>query len=289
MHQHKPAWVEHQRKRWTRPNEHLWIRHDAYRFAPPGAPRWVGKDVVRYFWPEHRNDQPNQANNFKDQLGLATEREVVFRLKDELAALKAEISFRRLLRESKAFNPNQPRDDHGRWTNGGSSLSAHPRLYVASNFPRIPQQRPPSSNARTAIAKAVAIWLAEKAVGASEVIAKSSWLYHAIPYINSYLDAPKALEELQQDASTPRAGYDRHHIVEQTSAEEAGYPRRKIDAPDNLVRIPRMKHWEINAWYQTENADYGRISPREYLSGKDWDERRRVGLEALIKFGVLKP
>lgn len=61
-----------------------------------------------------------------------------------------------------------------------------------------------------------------------------------------------------------------------------------IDASDNLVSILRMSHWEINPWYQTRNSDYGDVSPREYLSGKDKDERRRVGLEALMKFGVLK-
>jgi hypothetical protein len=139
------------------------------------------------------------------------------------------------------------------------------------------------------IAKATAIWLAENAIAASEVVAKSSWLYQAIPYISSYLDAPKSLEELQHGALTPKVGYDVHHIVEQASAEAAGYPRQRIDAADNLVRVPRMKHWEINAWYQTPNPDYGDASPRKYLTGKDWDERRQVGLDALRKFRVLKP
>jgi len=37
----------------------------------------------------------------------------------------------------------------------------------------------------------------------------------------------------------------------------------------------------------TPNADFGGMSPREYLSNKDWAERYRVGLEALKKFGVL--
>lgn len=87
----------------------------------------------------------------------------------------------------------------------------------------------------------------------------------------------------------PKIGYDVHHIVEQSLAAATGYPRGKIDAPDNLVRIPRLKHWEINAWYQRPNPDYGDASPRKYLSGKDWDERRRVGLDALTRYGVLKP
>jgi len=100
---------------------------------------------------------------------------------------------------------------------------------------------------------------------------------------------PKALEELQANAKVTRPGYDVHHIVEQTSAEIDGYPKRKIDDPENLASVPRMKHWEINAWYQRTNPDYGDMSPRDYLRGKDWDERRRVGLEALTRYGVLKP
>ena len=41
------------------------------------------------------------------------------------------------------------------------------------------------------------------------------------------------------------------------------------------MRIPTMKHWEINAWYQTRNPDYGDVSPREYLHYLDWDEWER--------------
>ena len=62
-----------------------------------------------------------------------------------------------------------------------------------------------------------------------------------------------------------------------------------IDAPDNLVRIPKFKHWEITSWFMTKNKAFGNISPREYLRGESWDERTRVGLVALRKYGVLKP
>jgi hypothetical protein len=51
-----------------------------------------------------------------------------------------------------------------------------------------------------------------------------------------------------------------------------------------------LKHWEITGWdMRGHNDAYGGLSPREYLRGEDWDERRRVGLDALIRFGVLKP
>jgi hypothetical protein len=62
-----------------------------------------------------------------------------------------------------------------------------------------------------------------------------------------------------------------------------------INGPENLVRIPRFKHWEITGWYMKKNLDYDGLSPRDYLRGKAWDERTKVGLRALIEHGVLKP
>lgn len=113
-----------------------------------------------------------------------------------------------------------------------------------------------------------------------------SWIE---PYVSAYLDEPQSLEELQRLAATPATGYDTHHIVEQTPAENEGYGRDLIDGPDNLVRIPRLKHWEINSWFGTKQEQFGGQSPREYLRGKDWAERTRVGRYALTKYKVLKP
>jgi hypothetical protein len=86
-----------------------------------------------------------------------------------------------------------------------------------------------------------------------------------------------------------RTGYQLHHIVEQTPAEQDGFPRSQIDGDENLVYVPTLKHYEISAWYQTGNDEYGGLSPREYLRDKNWDERFEVGKHALQKFGVLKP
>ncbi|MGZ8390231.1 MAG: hypothetical protein ACXWVL_06520 [Rhodoplanes sp.] len=88
---------------------------------------------------------------------------------------------------------------------------------------------------------------------------------------------------------TPEIGYNIHHVNEQTPAEQDGYSRWMIDAPENLVRIPTLKHWEITGWYMTSNEDYGGLSPRAYLRGKSWEERRRVGIDALIQHKVLIP
>jgi hypothetical protein len=108
------------------------------------------------------------------------------------------------------------------------------------------------------------------------------WLrdYHDV--VQASRDAPKSLEELQQAVN------DVHHIVEQTAAERFGFARSETEHPENLVRIPRLQHYRITGWYMRENDKFDRLSPREYLQDKDWEERYRVGLEALKEFKVLK-
>lgn len=76
-------------------------------------------------------------------------------------------------------------------------------------------------------------------------------------------------------------------MVEQQSAND-GIPRSMIDAPGNIVSVPIYKHREISAWYQRKNENFGDLAPREYLRGKDWAERQRVGMDALRQMGVLK-
>jgi len=51
----------------------------------------------------------------------------------------------------------------------------------------------------------------------------AEWLSAYLPYIVAYLDPPKTLEELQQDALSAKVGYNIHHLVEQTSAAQDGF------------------------------------------------------------------
>lgn len=97
------------------------------------------------------------------------------------------------------------------------------------------------------------------------------------------------MDELQEAASNPKWGYHRHHVAERSSALEDGFSKEEVDGPENLVRIPALKHREINAWYQTKSDAFDNMSPRDYLRGKSWEERVKVGRDALIKYGVLKP
>jgi hypothetical protein len=208
--------------------------------------------------------------------------------------LRLERAIRQHGRALKAgFNPQQPRDRFGRWTDANGSNAA-PRqnelpLRIPSSVPEIPQERPKTSRERVAVYKIAARALLQFSGPAGVIFEVTSWLYNHRPLIEAYNDPPKSFEELQQNASLWRLGYDNHHIVEQSQARADKYPLEKINGADNVVSIPRMKHWDINKWFETENPDYNWQTPREYLKDKRWDERRKVGIRALIDAGVLKP
>ena len=213
------------------------------------------------------------------------------------------------------FNPNQPRvpagnPDGGQWTGSGAGGSSGSRAdggeltQVAQNAsfdqpPEVPPERPSSARGRNAVIKQVAKYVArlalehmigEPAGTILNTLDIASWVAEGFaPYVEAYSDPPKSLEELQDAVSTPAPGYDVHHIVEQTPAEQDGLPRSLIDSPDNLVRIPTLKHWQITGWYMTPSEDFGGLSPRSYLRGKSWEERVQVGYRGLVRFGVLKP
>ncbi len=160
--------------------------------------------------------------------------------------------------------------------------------------PPIPPRLPATRTALNTFIKAAAYWLATVGNAAAaryvRILQAVYWIAtQALPFVRAYLSSPKTLKELQQDVLNPRVGYDIHHIVEQTPARKEGFSDDIIDGPDNLVRIPTLKHWQINGWYGRPNKEFGDLSPRDYLRGKNWDERRRVGVDALIRFGVLKP
>lgn len=220
----------------------------------------------------------------------------ILRLKWLAASAKFEIALRNHDRALKAgYRPDQPRvpagnPDGGQWTHEGGDegdVSQDSRVTLAAfRLPRVPKSRPPTEQERNRTARELARWGREAIVGA--IAGGATWLNEQRASFESYFDPPKSLEELQQAASERRPGYDIHHVVERASAAEDGYARDIIDAPENKVRIPRWKHWAINSWYQTKNEAYGFLSPREYLRGKSWDVRMRVGHDALIDVGVLK-
>jgi len=273
------------RARWLRPNAHLFMRLAAHRSVRPDAQRWLRPDWKSYVQPGY------------------------------------EPSVLSLLEEKANFNPSQPRvpkgnPDGGQWTSEGGedadegdrdaptdisdaarrpSGIGHNEGPPLNEPPEIPKRRPPTAQETNTFFKAAAQWLARATrtgtpVGAFlAAMEAASWLDTDRAFIDAYQDPPKTLEELQQAASSRKWGYHTHHIVEQTPARMRGMSESLINGPDNLVRIPALKHWQITGWFGRPNESYGMLSPREYLQDKDWGERARVGREALIKYEVLKP
>jgi len=209
-----------------------------------------------------------------------------------------------LLEERANFNPDQPRVPRGnryggRWTKpgvdwGSPAAESRPRFIPISHEiepPKVPAERPGTAAERNMIARQIARYLKGfPPIRRAVFLARLAWVINEAGHtIQSYFDEPKTLSELRRNALQPRPGYDIHHIVEQTSARRDGFPDWQIESDVNKVLIPRYLHWEITAWYSKKDEEFGGLSPREYLRGKSWEERERIGLMALQRFGVLKP
>jgi hypothetical protein len=216
-----------------------------------------------------------------------------------LHAHVVETRFRQLADACKYnFDPNQPRVPAG-GGRGGDRLSQVAQHDPLVRLTGIPSEKPTPSRLRNIairiVARQVSLVLQvheelRSSVGqVLNLLEAASWLHEFVPDITAYADPPKTLEELQQAVSIPALGYQIHHIVEQGPAAKEGFPCSKIDAHDNLVRIPTLKHHEITGWFGKPNKDYQGLSPRDYLRGKDWAERTIVGRDALIEHEVLKP
>jgi len=85
--------------------------------------------------------------------------------------------------------------------------------------------------------------------------------------IRAYQDPPMTLDGLAYGPAD-QTGYQLHHIVEQTPAEQDGFPRSQIDGDENLVYVPTLKHREISAWYQKQNPNYGGLSQETIFAVK---------------------
>lgn len=220
------------------------------------------------------------------------------------------------------FHPDQPRvprgdPDGGQWTDTGRGAGQGESARVIrvsddGNEPfydgpdedldesaiqevfRIPHAHPGSMGETYAIIRPLAGAAARRAQGGMaprqylESIKAPEWVYRYRPHIEAYLSRPKSLKELQADVRNAALGYDIHHIVERGPALLEGYPRAMINHPENLVRIPRFKHWEVTGRSMKINRQYSGLSPRQFLRNKSWAEKRQVGIDILKDSGVLK-
>jgi hypothetical protein len=125
-----PAWVEHQRKRWMRPDADRYWRHDRERYFKPGV--LDGKSAFERSHADARDAEYERA--FQDEL-LALRRDHAA-LRHALDEVKAA-----LLARKAGFDPNQPRvpagnSDGGQWTDaegGGQAGGSYDEGIVLSD------------------------------------------------------------------------------------------------------------------------------------------------------------
>jgi len=115
------AWRKAQRARWLRPNGHLYVRADAWRLAPPGTPEakppgWLDPSMTRVRWNEAQEEEARLAFEAELKTAQATQD----RLWAMLAEIKYELAWRKLCRKY-GYDPDQPRDELGRWTDAGGA------------------------------------------------------------------------------------------------------------------------------------------------------------------------
>jgi len=106
-----PRAVAHRRKMFT--------RHDAWRWAPPGSPEskmpgWRDPSATRVRLKEAQEEEARAAFDAKVKALRASHEQA----REILAEIKYEFAWRKLCRKY-GYDPDQPRDEVGRWTDNG--------------------------------------------------------------------------------------------------------------------------------------------------------------------------
>ena len=72
-----------------------------------------------------------------------------------------------------------------------------------------------------------------------------------------------------------------HHIVEQcqAKAKRSGFDISDINQVSNVMATPKAVHEEISKYYSSKQAFTGKLSFRDWLNGKSYEEQFRYGME----------
>jgi hypothetical protein len=111
--------------------------------------------------------------------------------------------------------------------------------------------------------------------------------------LKAALQAPKTLEELQQEPTENNLGYEQHHIVGQTDDNLAKKALEKfgseaINYPSNIIWIPRLQHECVSAAYSRNSDGVGSLLVREVINKLDFSQQREAGLKILRDCGTLE-
>ena len=127
-----PLWIEHQRKRFTRP--------DAYRLAPPGTPEskppgWLDPSATRVRLKEAQEDEARALEAARQE---ELERDFL-ELRWLVKSLRTDLLVRGV---GHKYRPDQPRDELGRWTDAGGDANAAASDAAAPSGPVLSDETP---------------------------------------------------------------------------------------------------------------------------------------------------
>jgi hypothetical protein len=221
------------------------------------------------------------------------------------------------------FDPNQPRDDRGRWTSEGAGAADEAKITTAQKLKR----RKALREFRAAIGAAIvlittapleavpgvdfaatvraAIELGQIAV---ELGNDEREINRAIEFVQK---GPYTLDELrvdEDDASfssfdafkkiTPAElivrrypmtefGSEYHHIVEKGGDNAKNFSPEQLHSTRNIVPLPGPVHDLVTAEYAKEYDESGKTY-REWLSGQSFEAQWNEGVKILRRLGIVK-
>jgi hypothetical protein len=111
--------------------------------------------------------------------------------------------------------------------------------------------------------------------------------------LKAALQAPKTLEELQQEPTEDLLGCEQHHVVGQNDANLTKdvfdkFGSDVINDPDNIIWIPRLQHECVTAQYNSSSDGPGSPLVRDAVNKMDFAQQFAIGLRILRDCGALK-
>jgi hypothetical protein len=272
-----------------------WLHHQQCRFMRPDSARYLRPDHRRYGLPERKWD--GQPRIDKDESGGGR---FTFGLQYGGTFYDGDRPRVELLSNSSSGNDDQDDDEQDDGANQDIWLASAEGPGIGHNSegepeaaPDIPESMPKTSEDRMAFVRAAASWLFGRSAivvsayfGLLDQVDEIARLSHMIRSAN---DPPSSLSKLQSRAQGPgEPGYENHHIVNQHLYNRNKFGDARIEAPANVVRIPKLKHIELSRWYAKANPQYGGRSPQQALRDMSWEEQTSIGIERLRYFKVLE-
>lgn len=291
--------------------ENVYLRHQQQRFMRADAARYLCLDAARFLKPgsERADIYPALARKYRqDQERVPAGQFGAGRFADEDGVTdgNTQSEARPRVYITRTIGAGEDGSGDGGQNSGlgndldnfllvaaGSPGIGHNSGSQPEEPPEIPQSLPPTREERMSFVRAAASWLfGRSAIAAGAffgLLDQVEQLGSLSQMIRTANDPPSPLEELQRRAQTPsEPGYHDHHVVNQHGGNRSKFGDRRIDAPENVVRIPQLKHIEISRWYATKNSRFGGRTPQEALREMSWEEQTRIGLEQLRHFKVLE-